>query len=94
MVIYFLSVIVDANQQSDEKLKLQHLIGVEGNTYLSQGDYQRAERAFRALVRSSPDSWAANYALASTLLNQCRLSWHVSDNLALCSCEWFDSYLC
>ena len=72
VVLFALSLVVSAKHQIDEESTLYHLIGVEGNTHLAEGDFTRAERAFRTLVRSSPELWTANYAMGSSLLNQCR----------------------
>ena len=71
-MVFLVLVSVSAKLSTREDSELQNFIGAKGNVFLSNGEFEAAERAFRTLVRSAPHSWPAHYAMASALLNQCR----------------------
>ncbi len=67
-----LDICASADSFIQDELDLQNLIGFEGNSRLSAGNFTQAEQAFRTIVRVSPGFWPAHYSLAASLLNQCR----------------------
>jgi hypothetical protein len=57
----------------DEGSEWFKIILSEGMHSISRGDHAHAEKAFRILVRLNPHLFSVRFALASSLLQQCRL---------------------
>jgi hypothetical protein len=81
------SVCVSYKHSIQDELDVQNLIGFEGNSRLSAGNFTEAEKAFRTIVRVSPKAWPAHYSLAVSLLNQCRCTQHTHVAAMNIKCE-------